>query len=105
TEDVRRGSGRRASQAPARPKLSSRAGRTRAARRREVSAHVLRAFASSILADPAVEVPRAAALDVGRIRGRGWAVVELNSAWAAGLYGCDPEAVLEVLRHASGPIR
>lgn len=64
----------------------------------------LRAFVATILRDARVDLPRAAALDVGLIRGRGWAVVELNSAWAAGIYGCDPEEVLEVLRHASGSL-
>jgi ATP-grasp domain, R2K clade family 2 len=46
---------------------------------------------------------RAVALDVGIIRGRGWAVVELNSAWGAGIYGCDPARVLEVLQAAAVP--
>ncbi|MEP0802688.1 hypothetical protein NDI37_21395 [Funiculus sociatus GB2-A5] len=39
-------------------------------------------------------------MDVGVIQGRGWAVVEQNAAWGAGLYGCDPIEVLEVLRYA-----
>jgi hypothetical protein len=38
------------------------------------------------------------------IAGRGWAVVEQNSAWGAGIYGCDPEKVLAVLRHAAVPL-
>jgi hypothetical protein len=42
-------------------------------------------------------------MDVGVIRGRNWAVIELNAAWGAGLYGCDPAVVLEVLRHAAVP--
>lgn len=37
---------------------------------------------------------------MGRIDGRGWAVVEANAAWGAGLYGCDPEEVLKVLARA-----
>jgi hypothetical protein len=37
---------------------------------------------------------------VGLIAGRGWAVVEANHCWGAGIYGCDPPAVLEVLRAA-----
>ncbi|TDD29489.1 DUF4343 domain-containing protein [Actinomadura sp. KC06] len=44
-----------------------------------------------------VPVPPATVLDIGRIRDRGWAVVEANAAWGAGLYGCDPEQVLQVL--------
>jgi hypothetical protein len=61
------------------------------------------AFVRAVLADPRVDLPRAAVLDVGVIKGRGWAVVEQNAAWGAGIYGCDPVAVLEVLRHAAVP--
>jgi hypothetical protein len=63
----------------------------------------LREFVGRLLADPRVSLPRAVVLDTGTIRGRGWAVVELNSAWGAGLYGCDPAEVLEVIRHAAKP--
>jgi hypothetical protein len=47
-------------------------------------------FAHTLLAEPQVAVPPAFVLDVGIIAGRGWAVVEANSAWGAGIYGCDP---------------
>lgn len=47
-----------------------------------------------------VEVPPAVVIDVGEIVGRGWAVVEANPAWASGLCGVDPAAVLPVLRRA-----
>ncbi len=63
----------------------------------------MRAFVGRMLADPRVQLPRAVVLDIGVIRGRGWAAVELNSAWGAGIYGCDPVEVLEVLRHAAVP--
>ena len=59
-----------------------------------------RDFAEKVLGDPRVEAPRAIVLDVGRIDGRGWAVVEANGAWGSGIYGCDPDEVLEVVRHA-----
>lgn len=62
------------------------------------------AFARKVLSDPTVDVPNAAVMDVGVISGRGWAVVELNSAWGSGIYGCDPQRVLEVLRHSAIPI-
>lgn len=58
------------------------------------------AFAESVAASPDVNMPRAVALDVGCIRDRGWAVVEANGAWGSGIYGCDPEAVLDVIQHA-----
>ena len=61
----------------------------------------LRAFVESLLADSQVELARSAVLDVGVIRGRGWAVVEQNAAWGSGLYGCDPVEVLEVLCHSA----
>jgi hypothetical protein len=46
-------------------------------------------------------LPDAIVVDVGEITGRGWTVVEANAAWGSGLYGCDPEAVLDVVRAAS----
>lgn len=62
------------------------------------------AFVRTVLADHRVDLPRAAVLDVGVIVGRGWAVVEQNAAWGAGIYGCDPQAVLRTLRHAALPV-
>jgi hypothetical protein len=52
-------------------------------------------FAGSVL--HSVPCPRAFVLDVGIIKGRGWAVVEPNECWGAGIYGCAPSKVLEVL--------
>jgi hypothetical protein len=43
-------------------------------------------------------------VDVGFIDGRGWAVVEFNAAWGAGLNGCDPDKVLPAIVVASEPI-
>jgi hypothetical protein len=57
-------------------------------------------FATALLADRAVELPNAVVIDIGRIRARGWAVVEANPAWCSGIYGCDPAAVLKVLEEA-----
>lgn len=42
-----------------------------------------------------------AVVDVGIIQDRGWAVVEQNAACCSGIYGCDPEEVLEVVRYSS----
>lgn len=61
-------------------------------------------FLHGILADSRIELPRAAVLDVGVIPERGWAIVEQNSAWGSGLYGCDPVKVLNTIRHAALPI-
>jgi hypothetical protein len=59
------------------------------------------AFAAAVL--ERVPMPPGVVLDIGRIAGQGWAVVEANPAWASGLYGCDPAAVLPVLRRAATP--
>lgn len=60
----------------------------------------VREFIEILLSDERVEILEATVIDVGVIKGRGWAVVEQNAAWGAGLYGCDPIEVLEVLRYA-----
>lgn len=60
-----------------------------------------RDFAETVLAATTATTPRAIVLDVGQIEGRGWAVVEANGAWGSGIYGCDPVAVLDVIRHAT----
>jgi ATP-grasp domain, R2K clade family 2 len=62
-----------------------------------------RRFAEEVLANPPEHTPRALVLDVGTIAGRGWAVVEANGAWGSGIYGCDPDAVLDVIRCATVP--
>jgi hypothetical protein len=36
-------------------------------------------------------------IDVGRIKGKGWAIIETNQAWASGLYGCDAGEALKVM--------
>jgi hypothetical protein len=56
-------------------------------------------FADSVLSS--VPCPRAFVLDVGIIKGRGWAVVEPNECWGAGIYGCTPAKILEVLLAAT----
>lgn len=58
-------------------------------------------FMARLLADPAVNLPAATVVDVGVIAGLGWACVEQNAAWGAGIYGCDPSHVLAVLQGAS----
>jgi hypothetical protein len=58
------------------------------------------AYITALLADQELAIPPAVVIDIGIIRGRGWAVVEANSCWAAGIYGCDPTLVLPVLARA-----
>ncbi|MBC3919197.1 ATP-grasp domain-containing protein [Undibacterium sp. CY18W] len=64
----------------------------------------LLAFMQTLLNDSRVDLPAAAVLDVGTLAGAGWACVEQNAAWGAGIYGCDPVAVLEVLRCAGAKL-
>ena len=60
-----------------------------------------KACLEALLTDTAVDLPPAVVVDVGLIRGRGWAVVEANPAWGSGLCGCDPVPILQVLKRAS----
>lgn len=60
----------------------------------------LKTFMSALLADPDVDLPDATVVDVGYIEGAGWACVEQNAAWGAGIYGCEPGLVLNVVRRA-----
>ncbi len=62
-----------------------------------------RDYYAQILAAPELDLAPAIVLDVGLIAGRGWAIIETNGAWGAGLYGCDPAAVLPALQHAVRP--
>jgi hypothetical protein len=59
-----------------------------------------RDFATAVLRGPRASLPPAVVLDVGVIRDEGWAVVEANAAWGSGIYGCDPDQVLRVVRRA-----
>jgi hypothetical protein len=63
---------------------------------KETETEALR-FNALVLADPEVMLPRAVVLDVGRIVGVGWAVVEANAAAMSGIYDGDPVRVLAVL--------
>jgi hypothetical protein len=47
-------------------------------------------------------LPRTVVVDVGFIDKRGWAVIEFNAAWGAGLNGCDAEKVLPAIISATG---
>jgi hypothetical protein len=47
------------------------------------------------------ELPPAFVVDVGRIDDRGWAVVEFNPVWSAGLLNADPRAILPALLRAT----
>ncbi len=50
---------------------------------------------------PSLELPTACVLDIGYIEGRGWALIEANAAWGAGLNGCDATRAVEVIARAT----
>lgn len=58
-------------------------------------------FTERVLAAAQKFTPKAVVIDVGQIADKGWAVVEANAAWGSGIYGCDPDLVLDVIRHAT----
>jgi hypothetical protein len=51
-------------------------------------------FIQSLLKDYRIPLPPSFVIDIGRIAGKGWAVIEANPAWASGIYGCDPKEAL-----------
>ncbi len=59
-----------------------------------------RDFYTRFLSDSEVKLPPGVVVDIGKIRGHGWAVVEANPAWSSGIYGCDPSRVLPVVESA-----
>jgi hypothetical protein len=65
--------------------------------------HEARTFGLALLGDAEFTLPDAIVLDIGLISGRGWAVIETNGAWGAGLYGCAPTPVLAVIQRAIMP--
>ena len=59
-----------------------------------------RQFVGRYLREHTSDCPAACVVDVGIIDGRGWAIIEANPCWGAGLYGCSPNAALETGRAA-----
>ncbi len=46
-------------------------------------------------------LPKTCVIDVGHIDGRGWALIEANATWGAGLNGCDPQGAAICISHAT----
>lgn len=57
----------------------------------------LEAFMHRFLPVVTDSLPPSVVVDVGIIAGKGWGVLEANPSWGSGLYGCDPDRVLEVI--------
>jgi hypothetical protein len=51
---------------------------------------------------PTVRLPRTVVVDVGFVANRGWAVIEFNAAWGAGLNGRNATKVLPAILAAPG---
>ncbi|MEW6738251.1 MAG: ATP-grasp domain-containing protein [Acidobacteriota bacterium] len=60
-------------------------------------------FCQELLQAVGENIPPSVVIDVGEIEGKGWAVVEANSSWASGIYGCNPLNVLKVIARACLP--
>jgi ATP-grasp domain, R2K clade family 2 len=60
-------------------------------------------FINALLATTTIPLPPTLVIDVGLTQDRGWAVIEANQVWGAGIYGCDPSAILPILRRACQP--
>ncbi|MFF8599103.1 ATP-grasp domain-containing protein [Streptomyces sp. NPDC015232] len=63
-----------------------------------------RGFGEELLAAVGGTLPSGVVVDVGTLEGGGWAVVEANMAWFAQCYAADPDAVLDVVLRAAGPL-
>ena len=61
------------------------------------------AFAQEVVDSAKLHTPPAVVVDVGILSDGAWAVIEANPAFGAGLYGADPDPILDVLLQACQP--
>jgi hypothetical protein len=59
------------------------------------------ALVESLCAAMRADLPPAFVVDVGLVEDCGWAIVEFNPVWSAGLLGADPRSVLRALRRTT----
>lgn len=64
-----------------------------------------RDFINSFILSNECLIPNSLVLDVGLISSRGWAVIEANAAWGAGLNGCDATKAVWSIANASRIIK
>jgi hypothetical protein len=69
----------------------------------EGTAKVSEAIAFIAELTAAMTLQRTIVVDVGFVAHRGWAVIEFNAAWGAGLNSCDPEKIISASLAASSP--
>ncbi len=62
-----------------------------------------KSFCEDVLNDSKVKCPPAFVLDIGKVKGQSWEIVEANPAWASGIYGCDPTQVLLTIQRSCIP--
>ena len=67
---------------------------------REDEARMAQDVCRRLIEELGESVPPSVVIDIGKISGRGWAVVEANPSWASGIYGCDPGQVLGAVARA-----
>ena len=65
------------------------------------SIQLARDFVNSFIINNLSVIPNSFVLDVGLINNRGWAVIEANAAWGAGLNGCDATMAVWSIANAS----
>ncbi|XIE81877.1 ATP-grasp domain-containing protein [Streptomyces sp. SBR177] len=63
-----------------------------------------RGFGEELLAAVGGTLPSGVVVDVGTLEDGDWTVVEANMAWFAQCYAADPDAVLDVVLRAAGPL-
>lgn len=66
-------------------------------RRCDVKDSRIHEFARSFLREYEGLLPPAFVMDVGLIENAGWAIVEFNPIWCAGILGADPRIILDLL--------
>ncbi|MFB6823043.1 ATP-grasp domain-containing protein [Streptomyces virginiae] len=65
----------------------------------------VRGFAAALLAETGPDLPSAVTVDVGLVAATGrYAVVEANMPWFSNSYAARPEAALDVVLRAAGPL-
>lgn len=60
-----------------------------------------KAFTRKFISENSDVIPATCVIDIGYVVERGWAVIEANDTWGAGLNGCDPLAAAMCIAEAT----